>query len=163
MKTKRTAAELEQRRRLGVERVVQGYTHAQVAQFLGVHVASVDHWMSIHRRKGEAGLAAKPRSGRPPKLSPSKQNLVLGWLRKNPRSFGFRTELWTGRRVAQLIKRKFKVHYNHRYICAWLTAKNFSPQKPRTQPRERDESAIAAWRINDWPRIQNGHVAVVPI
>src|SRR5262249_49248845 len=115
MRTKGSAAELERRRRLGVQRVLDGYTQAQVAQFLGVHVSTVSHWMALYRRHGDAGLTGVPHPGRAPKLSRSKHNLVLGWLRKNPKSFGFATELWTGRRIATLIQRKFKVQYNPRY------------------------------------------------
>jgi transposase len=81
--------------------------------------------------------------------------LVLGWLRKNPKSFGFPTELWTGQRIATLIQKKFKVRYHPRYICEWLVSKNFSPQKPRTKPHERDDPAIAHWLKHDLPRIQN--------
>lgn len=155
MRTRGPAAELEARRRLAVQRVLDGFTQEQVAQFIGVHVSTVNHWMARHRQHGDSGLAAVSHPGRTPKLSRSKQNLVLGWLRKNPKSFGFPTELWTGQRIATLIQKKFKVRYHPRYICEWLVSKNFSPQKPRTKPHERDDPAIAHWLKHDLPRIQN--------
>jgi transposase len=111
--------------------------------------------MAKYRQSGERALAAKPHPGRSPKLPRQQQGLVLGWLRKNPRSFGFATELWTGRRVAQVIKRKFGVSYHPRYINEWLTGHNFSPQKPQKQARERNEQLIQHWLRHDWPRIQN--------
>jgi transposase len=135
---------------------MDGYTHQQVAQFLGVRERTVRSWMARYRRKGAAGLLTKPRSGRPRKLSANKLNLVLGWLRKNPKSFGFPTELWTGRRIAQIIYRKFKVKYNHRYVTALIIARGFSCQKPKRRAADRDEAAIQEFQQHTWPRLQNG-------
>jgi transposase len=83
----------------------------------------------------------------------------LSWPRKSPKSFGFSTELWTARRVAEVIQRKFGVRYHHRYLNEWLTARDITPQKPQKVPRERDDEAIQAWCENDWPRIQNERAA----
>lgn len=163
MRTRGSAHELEQRRRLAVQRVQEGYTQAQVAQFLGVHERTVRRWIAHYRQQGESGLAAKPHPGRSPKLARHLQGLVLGWLRQNPQSFGFATELWTGRRVAQLIQRQFGVRYHPRYLNAWLSGWDFSPQKPQRQPRERNDQAIQHWVRHDWPRIQNECAAGGPI
>jgi len=163
MRTKGTAQELERRRRLAVQRVREGHTQVQVAQILGVHDRTLRQWMAQYRQGSDQGLAAKPHPGRQPKLSPAKQGVVLGWLRKNPKCFGFATELWTARRIAQLIERKFRVHYNHRYLNAWLTARNISPQKPQRRPRERDDQAIQEWARVQWPRLQNARAAREPI
>jgi transposase len=159
MRTRGTAQELERRRRLAIQRVREGHTQVQVAQVLGVHDRTVRKWIAAYRHKGDQGLAAKPHPGRLPKLSPRKQLLVLGWLRKNPMSFGFATELWTARRMAQIIERKFGVHYNHRYLNAWLAARAISPQKPECQARERDDQVIQTWTRYQWPRVQNARVA----
>jgi transposase len=163
MRTKGSPQELEQRRRLAVLRVQEGYTQVQVAQFLGVHERTVRGWMAKYRQQGEDGLALKPHPGRSPKLPRRLQGLVLGWLRKNPRSFGFATELWSGPRVAKLIQRKFGVSYHPRYINEWLTGHNFSPQKPQKRARERDDKLIDHWLRHDWPRIQNARAGNVPI
>jgi transposase len=156
MRTKGSAEELERRRRLAVQRVLEGHKPVQVAQILGVHERTVRLWLANYRDVGDRGLDAQKHPGRPPKLPRQKQNLVLGWLRKNPKSFGFPTELWTARRVAEVIKRKFKVEYHPRYLNEWLTTHNFSPQKPERQPRERDDEAIRKWLRYNWPHIQNG-------
>lgn len=83
----------------------------------------------------------------------------MGWLRKNPKSFGFANELWTARRLASVIERKLGVRYNHRYLNAWLTARDITPQKPQKKARERDEPKIQRWRKNRWRSIQNGRAA----
>jgi transposase len=159
MRTRGSAEELERRRRLAVQRVREGNTPAQVAYFLGVHAVSVRRWWNAYQQQGDAGLTARPHPGRKPKLTPAREAQVLTWLRKNPKSFGFTTELWTAARVAELIKRKWGVDFHPRYLNAWLTERDITPQKPQKRPRERDNDAIARWLRYQWPRIQNARVA----
>jgi transposase len=163
MRTRGSAEELERRRHLAVTRVHEGKKPAQIAEFLGVHPSSVRKWWKAYQQQGDAGLAAKPHPGRLPKLTPARQSQVLNWLRKNPKSFGFATELWTAPRVAQVIERKFGVHFHPRYLNAWLTQRNISPQKPQRRPRERDDNAIRRWRSDQWPCLQNARAAWEPI
>jgi transposase len=150
----RTVQELENRRRLAVDRVNAGYSQTQVARILKVAPRSVRRWVHAYRQGGDDALQAKPRPGRPGKLTPAQTRTVLGWFRQSPKDFGFTTELWTARRVAQLIDRHFGVAMNHRYLNAWLTARGITPQKPQRQSRERDPAAIERWLREDWPRIQ---------
>jgi transposase len=159
MRTRGSAEELERRRRLAVQRVHEGKRPAQVAEFLGVHPSSVRAWWKAYQQYGDKALAAKPHPGRPPKLTLTRERQILNWLRKNPQSFGFATELWTAPRVAQVIERKFGVHFHPRYLNEWLTARGITPQKPQTVPRERDDDAIQRWRRHQWPRIQNARAA----
>jgi transposase len=140
---------------LAVQRVREGHAPALVAKFLGVHPASVRNWWKAYRQHGDAALKAKPHPGRAPKLTPARQGQVLGWLRKNPKSFGFPTELWSAPRIAQVIQRKWGVEFHPRYLNEWLTARGISPQKPQRRPRERDDAAIQHWLRYQWPRIQN--------
>ncbi|MBX6313811.1 MAG: winged helix-turn-helix domain-containing protein [Isosphaeraceae bacterium] len=56
--------------------------------------------------------------------------------------------------MAQLIERTFEVRFHPRYLNAWLTAHDITPQKPKRQAREHDQDAINRWTEEDWPRIQ---------
>lgn len=153
MKTSWTAQELEDRRILAVERVNQGYTQAEVAGFLGVDARSVRRWMQAYRQGGCGALRAKPRPGRPAHLTPQQTQTVLTWFQRSPTDFGFATELWTAKRVASLIQKQFGVSFNHRYLNAWLTDRDITPQKPQKQAREHDQARIDRWVAVDWPRI----------
>jgi transposase len=159
MRPKGTAAELERRRRLAVQKLQEGYSTREVAEFLNVTIRSVEVWRARYRRHGDGGLDAKPPPGRPSKLSPAQTRQVLSWFRRNPKSFGFATELWTARRVAEVIRRKWGIRYNWRYLCGWLSDRDITPQKPQRVPREADPVAIERWRTHDWPRLQNGRAA----
>ena len=154
MRTIGSPADLERRRLLAVQRVEEGYSPAEVADFLGIDPSSVRRWLAAFRQDGAAGLAARPAPGRPPKLTPTQEKVVRRWLQDSPTAFGFATELWTGPRLAQLIKQELGVALHPRYLCDWLRTRGFTPQKPRRRPRERDDQAIATWLTQDWPRIK---------
>jgi transposase len=78
MATTRSAQELENRRRLAVARVNDGYAQVEVARFLGVNVRSVRRWVAAHRREGEAGLSASTAPGQAPRLTPEQGLVILG-------------------------------------------------------------------------------------
>lgn len=154
-----SAGELERRRRLAVDRVRSGYSQQETATFLGVSKSAVSQWMKAYRKRGDAGLAAKPRSGRPRKLTQRQERTILSWFAKSATDFGFANELWTAPRVAKLIRQKWNVKFHERYLNQWLAERRITPQKPQRQPRERDDDAIQKWLRYDWPRLQNARRA----
>lgn len=150
----RKASTLEYLRRLAVNRLEQGYgTHA-VADFLGVTARSVQRWRRARERLGERALAKRPHPGRPPKLSDGQTSIVLSWLDQSPCHFGFPTQRWTARRVAELIEHELGITMNRRYLSDWLRRRGITPQIPRRLPKERDEAQIAWWVAHLWPQIK---------
>jgi transposase len=150
----RTQAGKEARRRLAVQKVHEGWKQADVASFLGVHPVTVNKWVRAYRATGDDGLARTPHPGRTPFLTPAQEQQVLGWLAQKPTSHGFSTDLWTARRVADLIRRKFGIEFHPNYLREWLSKRNLSPQKPKTRARERDLREVGRWLAEDWPAIQ---------
>lgn len=162
MRSKGTAAELEARRIAAVRRVGEGWAQKDVAAFLGVHPVTVAKWVARHRTDTEDGLKAKPTPGRPRFLTNTQERKVLGWLAESPTKHGFATDLWTARRVAELIFRKFGVRFHPNYLREWLTKRNCTPQKPARRARQRDQAAIDRWVAEDWPRIQKRRGRTTP-
>jgi transposase len=154
MRSEGSPNELERRRRLAVQRILEGYSTQEVADFLDVDPSSVRRWVATFRSQGTDGLVARPASGRPPKLTLAQEKIIRRWLRDSPMEHGFDTELWTAPRLGQLIREEFGAWLNPRYLSAWLRDRGFTPQKPQRVPRERDPAAIAAWLESDWPRIK---------
>jgi transposase len=154
MRTPGSPLELEHRRQLAVQRVREGYTPEEVADFLGVHPASVRRWVAAARRHGVCALSACRPSGRPPKLTPTQEKIVRRWLQHSPSEHGFVGDLWSAPRLAQVIHREFGVRFQPRYLARWLRARGFTLQKPRRLPRERDPQRLADWLAHDWPRIR---------
>jgi transposase len=154
MRTAGTPEVLEYRRRLAVQRVSEGYSSEEVADFLGVDASSVRRWVTAFRRDGLSALAARPVPGRPAKLSATQEKIVLRWLGDNPTDYGFATELWTAQRLADVIDQEWGIEFNPHYLCQWLRRHGCTLRKPCRVPRERDEEAIARWLARDWPRIK---------
>lgn len=146
--------ELERRRRHGVALLRKGHGVREVARMVGVTPGAVVAWRKQFEKKGEAGLAGKPHPGRKPKLSQTQRQQLLRLLKRGARANGYTTELWTLRRIAEVIDRHFAVRYDLSHVWRMLNAMGWSAQKPERRKRERDEIAIARWRGEDWPRIK---------
>lgn len=69
--------------------------------------------------------------------------------------YGFPTEVWTGKRIAKVIRDRFGVAYHFKSIPYLLHLLGWSWQKPRKNALERDEAAVAHWVRYKWPRIKS--------
>jgi transposase len=162
MRTPGDPFELERRRCLGVQRVLEGYSTQEVADFLGVDSRTVRRWLAEFEHSGITGLVARPNPGRPSRLTSTQEKIVRRWLADSPVDLGFSSDLWTCGRLAQLIKQEWGISFHPNYLSAWLRQRGFTPQKPRRRARERDERAIARWVAIDWPRIKKKRVGGEP-
>ena len=163
MRTPGTPNELEHRRRLAVQRVLEGYSTEEVADFLGVDGSTVRRWVAAFREQGDKGLLAGSVPGRPRKLTTTQEKIVRRWLIESPLKLGFATDLWTGPRLAHLIQQEFGIRFHPQYLNAWMRDRGFTPQKPQRVPRGRDPDAIAEWLATQWPRIKKRHADKEPL
>jgi transposase len=157
MRPKGSSVRLEQRRRDAVAMLKRGIKATEVAKALRVSLVSVGRWRRLAAGHGGArskALAAKPHPGRPLKLSAARRRQLLDLLAQGPAHHGFRTDLWTLERVAQVIRGHWGVSYHPSQVWRILREANWSSHKPQSRARERDEAAVARWRRVDWPRIK---------
>jgi transposase len=134
MRDKRPPAELEHRRLLAVQPVLEGHSAGEVAEFLDVDPRSVRRWAAAHRQGGEQSLLSGSSPGRPPKSTVTQEEIVRRWLADSPTQHGSDTELWTAPRLSRLIQEGFGVRLNPRYLSAWLRDRGSTPQKPERIP-----------------------------
>jgi transposase len=71
-----------------------GWTHAEVAEALGVTEMAVSKWMKAVREEGKAGLQSCPATGATPKLSKAKLALLPELLDLCPGGQGDRVRVW---------------------------------------------------------------------
>jgi transposase len=154
MRTKGSAAELEQRRRTAARLLEQGMKPIRVAEAVGVSPAAVTRWKQAWEKGGEDALASKPHPGGKPRMTAAQRRRLAKLLLKGPRHHGYSTELWTLARVAEVIAENFGVEYHPGHVWKILRAFGWSCQKPERRARERDEETIRRWREVDWPRIK---------
>jgi len=148
------AKQVEQRRRRAMTLLDQGQAQSQVARMLGVTHAAVSQWVKLYRRGGDKALVAKPRTGAPPKLNDRQLTRLEKLLLRGPTQHGYTTDLWTLRRVGEVIEKYFEVIYDPSGVWHVLNRMGWSCQKPEKRARERNEDAIVTWRKRDWPRIK---------
>lgn len=146
--------ELERRRERALELLSEGLPPVEVARRVGVDRRSVRRWKAAHRQGGRRALKAKPAPGRPPLLAATDRETLQETLLEGATAAGFSTDLWTCRRVAEVILRQFGVHYHVSHVARLLRALGWSPQKPQRRAIERDEGAIGTWVTQEWPRVK---------
>jgi transposase len=145
---------LESRRSLAVQRVAEGYSTQEAADFLGVDPRSVRRGRAASCRHGGDGLTAPSVPGRSPQLTTTQEKIVLRWLSDLPTEYGFTTDLWSAPRLAQLIEQEFDAHFHPHYLSTWLRQRGYTPPQPRRVPREQDDEAMAQGLETDWPRLK---------
>lgn len=106
MRPKGSAEALEMRRMIAARMLQQGKGIREVSRSVGVSAASVSRWNKVLQDQGSEALRAKPHPGKPPRLTPEQKERLAEILRQGAKAAGFPTELWTLRRVAQVIERE---------------------------------------------------------
>lgn len=146
--------QLERRRQHAIQLLKKTKNMLAVSKRIGCSVSSVFRWWLAYQKGGDKALAPKPVPGRPPKLSMGQKNKLVSLLLRGALYFGYPTDLWTTRRVADLIERQFHIHYHPNHIWRVLISLGWSCQKPERRALERNEKAIRHWKRYKWPHIK---------
>jgi len=149
-----TAEELERRRRRAMALVGEGLSLNEAARRIGCNASSVMRWWDAYQRGGEAALRPRPTPGRPPRLTGRQRARLIEYLLQGSMAHGYRTDLWTTLRIAELIRDRFRVHYHRDHVGRLLHSLGWSCQKPERRATQRNEAAIEQWKRRDWPRIK---------
>jgi transposase len=151
-----SAAELETRRRLAGQLLLEGREIGEVAEIVGASHSSVKRWKRTVEQGGMDALNSKPHPGPKPRLDAKQKERLLEILRAGPRQAGYKTDLWTCGRVAATIAKTFRVSYHPSHVWKILRNMKWTCQKPEQRARECDEAAQQRWREREWPRIKRG-------
>jgi transposase len=153
---------LEDRRKPALALLDRGYSLHEVGRQIGCAAVSVMRWRDARRRGGAKALKARFSPGRPCKLDAARRKRLVGLLVKGAAAHGWRTNLWTTARIAELVRREFSVEYHRDHIGRLLHSLGWSVQKPERRALERDEERIERWKKKDWPRIKKCKTAGAP-
>ena len=154
---------LEDRRRRELALLKTGLSLNEVGRRIHCAASSVMRWFKAWRRGGAKALRVGASPGRPPKLRPAERRRLVKLLLKGPLAHGYRTNLWTTARIAEVIQREFGVDYHRDHMGRLMRHLGWSHQKPETRAVERDEEAIERWKRKDWPRVKKTLRGWVPI
>jgi transposase len=140
-------------RKCGFEMLSKNVTKAEIARALDVEYKTVYNWELRLRKDGPDAWRDKEHPGPKRKLTRWQRRRLVKILLRGAKRYGFENDLWTLKRVAQVIKREFNVTYNVTYVWCVLRDLGFSAQVPLKQALERDEDYIKEWVEERWPEI----------
>jgi transposase len=153
-----TAAERAQRERVrlaAAELMEAGASDREVARRFRVTRMSANRWRRALAAGGRQALASRGPGGARCKLSAGQLRELETVLDAGPAAGGWvEDQCWTLARIAELVRRRFRVDYTLAGLDLLLHRIGWSVQVPARQAAERDEAAIAAWKEADWPVIK---------
>lgn len=135
-----TAEELQPHSLRPVALIYEGESPEDVAHFLGCGRSSVSTWLKL-AREGPEALAAEPHPGRTARLTDGRLRELERLLTQRGEAHGWRTDLWTAARAAELIERHSGLGLPPR-AC---------PQAPQAAAAVDQPEAAGAGRGGGWP------------
>ena len=145
----------EQKRRVSAGKLfARGLAQAEVSRRLGVSRQAASRWWHAWKAGGAEALRGAGRTGRRRKLSDAQLCQLSAGLLEGAKAHGYRTEMWTLRRIAAVVRRRFRVTYHPGHVWKLLGALGWSCQRPEHRARERNEAAIRRWLKHRWPAIK---------
>jgi len=154
MRPKGPAEVILARRKKAIELLKKDLSLNEIARRIECNASSVMRWRDRWNAHGEEGLKVLASPGRPPRLTHRQKDQLLRYLLKGPLEFGWKTDVWTTRRIATLIESKFGIQYHFTHAGRLMHALGWSPQKPERRALERNEVAIQKWKDTTWKRVK---------
>jgi transposase len=131
----------------------EGWSQRAIAGALGVSKPAVSQWMAAARSGGRDALRSHPVPGRACRLTGDQKRLIPEFLWHGPEAYGFRGQVWTCARIADVIEQEFAVGYHKDHVGRLLKELGWTPQVPIRRALQRDEQAIEHWRTEVWPEL----------
>jgi transposase len=163
MRVKGSAERLEQRRRWALALLDEGHSLNEVGRLVGCAASSVMRWRDARKAGGDKALKVKTSPGRPTKLTPEQRKGLIRLLSQGALAHGYRTELWTTARIAEVIEKHFGVVHHRDHVGRLMGSLGWSYQKPSRRALERNEEEIERWKQKEWPRVREPLRGWVPI
>ena len=149
-----TAEELQRRRIHAVELMGSGQSHTKIAEILDVDRSTLYRWRRM-AQSGPDGLMSAAHPGAPRHLTETQFHELEFLLGQGAKAHGWPNELWTSKRVANLIQKYFGVQYHDGHIRKLMRGVlHWTTQKPECRARERDETEIERWKSEEFPLIK---------
>ena len=147
---------MERRRQRAIALLERGMSLKEVARRVGASFSAVFRWQQAVVQDGPGALKAKPVPGRPRKLPEGERQRLLDLLLEGALAYGFPNELWTLKRIAQVIRNEFGIVYHPNHLWRLLRRAGWSCQVPERRAIQQNEEAIARWKRYKWPHIKKG-------
>lgn len=110
------------RHRLHVVYLVSiGRTCEEAGQMYSDSPRSVRRWCQAYEKYGDAGLQEKASGGRPARLTEDHLDAIRLVIRRLPRAAGVQSDVWTGKALADWLRREHSISITDRRARQILT------------------------------------------
>jgi transposase len=124
----------------------QGVKVSEIATQTGLTTLRVRAWIHRFNAQGLAGLADRPRSGRPRQHAEVDRGTVVALARTKPRRLGYPFELWTLARLQQALQERHGLHVAPGTIWKWLKAEGLAWKRQQSWLRATLDADFVAKR-----------------
>jgi transposase len=143
-----TRPEVRQRA-MGLRLLHEGKSPKEVAEFLGVSQPTVYDWHHRWQAAGIAGLANRPKSGRPVKATGSYVAELEKAVGQDPQELGYAFSIWTSERLRLHLKTQTGIELKPTQFKAVLKENDFVYRRPKHDltnlQDEKARQAAEAW------------------
>lgn len=141
----------------GILLITQGLSCYEVARVLGQNPRTIERWVRRFEKSGFSGLYEGEREGRPRRLNEDQWEAVNRDLRRSPRDFGYRQNIWDGKLLSHHMEISHNVSLGVRQCQRLFRQMGFRLRKPRPVIAHADPAAQAAFKKTPSPRSRQKH------
>jgi len=146
---------LEALRIAAVKLYKQRVAIATLSKSMNVTQSAIYGWIKKAREQGIKSLKSRQGTGRPTIITDKQLEGLVSCLRSSATRYGYSTDLWSGPRVRNLIKRKFGIEYHHKHMSRLLRRLGMVLKFPERRALEQDPQELREWKKYRFPEILN--------
>jgi transposase len=133
---------------------IEGRRVVELAAEMDVTRGSVNRWLQWYEAQGVQGLVTGVPPGPALKLSEEQCAQLTTIIEQGPQAAGYRSGVWTGPMIGDVIEQRFGVRYHNHHVPRLLHQLGFSVQRPRKRLARADVEAQAYWLRERFPAIK---------
>ena len=143
-----------ERRLQAAKDLESGVSEAEVARRYGVSAVSAWRWHQTLKTEGLEGLRLKKAKGASPRLSAAQKKRLAKIIDEGPTKHGWATDLWTSRRVVEVVRKEFGIKYHRNHVPRLLHALGYRPRKPEREASQKDPVKKDKWLRTTWTALK---------
>jgi len=135
----------------GVLLISHGFSCYDAATCLGEDPVTIQRWVHRFNQNGFAGLQDGERPGRPARITAVQWSELERALRKSPRKYGYKQNLWDGKLLAHHLEQSYEIDLGVRQCQRIFRQMGFRRRKPRPLIAKADPEAQARYKKTPSP------------
>jgi len=121
----------------------EGLSPPEIAHHVRFSRETVVRFIKRYSQEGMAGLADKPRSGRPPRVTDDYVTQLLAAIEQAPRALGLPFSNWTTANLAEYLAKQTGIIISARQVENYLKEKDYRLRRPvRTVKHKQDPELV---------------------